>query len=464
MRRLILRLLLGFLLIGTVVAAPSKPNILIIYVDDLGYGDLASFGHPVIETPHLDALAADGVTLTNYYAPSPLCSPSRAALLTGRHPYRTGIRSWIPGGSGIFLRNEEITLAELLRDVGYATALIGKWHLNSDLGSDDQPQPTDQGFDYFFGHNAYQIPTSRNPVNLFRGREAVGEQAGYIAALYVDDAVRWLDARNSEQPFLLMFSMAEPHTTFENPPEFNAKYADYTDGDIVPIPSGGDTPPMALLDPRGPGEYYANVTYMDHEIGRLLAAMRERGVYEDTVIVFASDNGPVTEDWRTWWEVNAHGSTGGLRGRKHRVYEGGIRVPAIARVPGVTDAGSRSDALIVGTDLFTTLAGLAGAALPDDRDIDGIDVTAALSGDALEDRTLVWALEAADGPDFAIRHGRWKLLLDEAQQPVALFDLETDPLELRDIARDHPERVSEMAQAFRTRMQAIEADPLRPKL
>ena len=464
MRRLILRLLLGFLLIGTVVAAPSKPNILIIYVDDLGYGDLASFGHPVIETPHLDALAADGVTLTNYYAPSPLCSPSRAALLTGRHPYRTGIRSWIPGGSGIFLRNEEITLAELLRDVGYATALIGKWHLNSDLGSDDQPQPTDQGFDYFFGHNAYQIPTSRNPVNLFRGREAVGEQAGYIAALYVDDAVRWLDARNSEQPFLLMFSMAEPHTTFENPPEFNAKYADYTDGDIVPIPSGGDTPPMALLDPRGPGEYYANVTYMDHEIGRLLAAMRERGVYEDTVIVFASDNGPVTEDWRTWWEVNAHGSTGGLRGRKHRVYEGGIRVPAIARVPGVTDAGSRSDALIVGTDLFTTLAGLAGAALPGDRDIDGIDVTAALSGDALEDRTLVWALEAADGPDFAIRHGRWKLLLDEAQQPVALFDLETDPLELRDIARDHPERVSEMAQAFRTRMQAIEADPLRPKL
>ncbi|MEO1594535.1 MAG: sulfatase-like hydrolase/transferase [Pseudomonadota bacterium] len=458
-----LRLTLGALLAciaSTPVAAP--PSILIIYVDDLGYGDLASFGHPVIETPHLDALAADGVTLTNYYAPSPLCSPSRAALLTGRHPYRTGIRSWIPGGSGIFLRDSEITLAELLREVGYATALVGKWHLNSDLGSDDQPQPTDQGFDYFYGHNAYQIPTSRNPVNLFRGREPVGEQAGYIAALYVDDAVRWLDARDPKQPFLLMLSMAEPHTTFENPPEFNARYAEYTDGDIVPIPSGGKEPPMTLLEPRGPGEYYANVTYMDHQIGRLLAAMRERDIYNDTVIVFASDNGPVTEDWRTWWEVNAHGSTGGLRGRKHRVYEGGIRVPAIARVPGLTDAGSQSDALIVGTDLFTTLARIAGASVPDDRDIDGIDVSAALSGDRLEDRTLVWALEAADGPDFAIRRGRWKLLLDEAQQPVALHDLETDPLELRDVSEANPARVTELVQALRARMQAIEADPLRP--
>ncbi|MEO0346335.1 MAG: sulfatase-like hydrolase/transferase [Pseudomonadota bacterium] len=462
MRRFALAALLGLLLVGTTDAASEQPNILIIYVDDLGYGDLASFGHPVIETPHLDALAADGVTLTNYYAPSPLCSPSRAALLTGRHPYRTGIRSWIPGGSGIFLRDEEVTLAELLREVGYATALVGKWHLNSDLGSDEQPQPTDQGFDYFYGHNAYQIPTSRNPVNLFRGREAVGEQEGYIAALYVDDAVRWLDARDPVQPFLLMFSMAEPHTTFENPPEFNEKYADYTDGDIVPIPSGGDTPPLALLEPRGPGEYYANVTYMDHEIGRLLAAMRERNVYEDTVIVFASDNGPVTEDWRTWWEVNAHGSTGGLRGRKHRVYEGGIRVPAIARVPGVTDAGSRSDALIVGTDLFTTLVGIAGAQVPNDRDIDGIDVGAALSGETLETRTLVWALEDADGPDFAVRRGRWKLLLDAAQRPVALYDLETDPLELMDVSEAQQERVTELAQAFRRHMQAIEADPLRP--
>ena len=443
-------------------AAAAPPNILVIYVDDLGYGDLASFGHPVIETPNLDALAREGMTLTNYYAPSPLCSPSRAALLTGRHPYRTGIRSWIPEDSGIFLADAEITLAEVLGAAGYATALVGKWHLNSDLGSEDEPQPTDQGFDYFYGHNAFQIPTSRNPVNLYRGTAPLGEQEGYIAAIYVDEAVRWLGEQDDEQPFFLMFNMAEPHTTFENPPEFNARYEAFTRGDIVPIPSGGEAPPMATLVPRGPGEYYANVTYMDHQIGRLLDALRRLGHDDDTVIFFASDNGPVTENWRAWWEVNAHGSTGGLRGRKHRVYEGGIRVPAIVRYPGVTEAGARSDALVIGTDFFTTLAGIAGGEVPRDRAIDGLDVAGVLRGEPLPERTLLWALEDADGPDYAIRRGQWKLLLDDDGAPVALYDLDEDPLELVDVSRRHPQRVAGLVGAFKAQLSAIEADPLRP--
>ena len=447
---------------ASVLAAKHQPNILIIYVDDLGYGDLASFGHPVIKTPSLDALAADGMTLTNYYAPSPLCSPSRAALLTGRHPYRTGIQSWIPHGSGVFLREHEITLAEVLKAAGYATALVGKWHLNSNLSTTDEPQPTDQGFDYFFGHNAFQIPTSRNPINLHRGHEPVGEQEGYIAEIYVDDAVRWLEQRDTEKPFLLMFNMAEPHTTFENPPEFNEEYRAFIDGEVVPIPSGGAKPPAELLIPRGPGEYFANVTYMDHQIGRLLAAMRDAGLYDDTIIVFASDNGPVTENWRTWWEVNAHGSTGGLRGRKHRVYEGGIRVPAIIRAPGLTEAGSQSDALVIGTDLFTTLTLLAGA-VPDDREIDGLDVRAALKGDALGERTLVWALEDADGPDYAIRRGPWKLLLDDQRQPAALYNLEDDPLELLDATASNAAQVDALRKLFIREMDQIESDPLRPR-
>ncbi|MEL6870399.1 MAG: sulfatase-like hydrolase/transferase [Pseudomonadota bacterium] len=442
-------------------ANAARPNVLIIYVDDLGYGDLASFGHPVIKTPHLDALAKDGLTLTNYYAPSPLCSPSRAALLTGRHPYRTGIKSWIPGGSGIFLRDEEITLAELLGDVGYETALIGKWHLNSDLASTDEPQPTDQGFDYFFGHNAFQIPTSRNPVNIHRGHEPVGEQEGFIAEIYVDEAIQWLQARKSKAPFLLMFNMAEPHTTFENPDAFNALYEAFTEGQIEPIPSGGAKPPLDKLIPRGPGEYYANITYMDHQIGRLLYALRERDLYDDLVIVFASDNGPVTENWRAWWEVNAHGSTGGLRGRKHRVYEGGIRVPAIVRVPGITEPGASSDALIIGTDLFTTLANIVGAEIPADRPIDGVDVSRAFAGRSLPERTLLWALEAADGPDFAIREGRWKLLIDDDGQPVALYDLEKDPLELIDAAAEQPEKVTDLLVKFNDEMTRINKDPIR---
>lgn len=170
-------------------AAQSRPNMLLIYVDDLGYGDLGSFGHPVIQTPNLDRLAREGMTLTNYYAPSALCSPSRAGLLTGRIPYRTGIKSWIPEGSDIYLHAEEITLAEVLKSAGYATAIIGKWHLNSDLGSKDEPQPTDQGFDYFYGHNAFQIPTNHNPVNIYRNGELLEAQEGYTADLYADEAI-----------------------------------------------------------------------------------------------------------------------------------------------------------------------------------------------------------------------------------------------------------------------------------
>lgn len=465
--------MLRLLILGTLSALagcahaevePTTPNIVVIYVDDLGYGDLASFGHPVIETPHLDALAEDSLTLTNYYAPSPLCSPSRAALLTGRHPYRTGIRSWIPGGSGIYLRNHEVTLAEILKDSGYATALVGKWHLNSSLSTKDEPQPIDQGFDYFFGHNAFQIPTSRNPTNLHRGHEPVGEVEGYIAEIYVDDAIAWLGEHDSDHPFFLMFNMAEPHTTFENPPEFNARYSDFTTGEIVPIPSGGAQPPMDTLIPRGPGEYYANVTYMDFQIGRLLQAMRDLQLYDDTIIVFASDNGPVTENWRTWWEVNAHGSTGGLRGRKHRVYEGGIKVPAIIRVPEITEAGTQSSELVMGTDWFPTLLELVGADAPTDRAIDGTDISAALQGEALSPRRLIWALEDADGPDYALRDGQWKLLLDEDENPVALFDLRTDPLELVNVLDRHNQRVDEMRATFKTMMQEILDDPLRPRV
>ncbi|MEM8983427.1 MAG: sulfatase-like hydrolase/transferase [Pseudomonadota bacterium] len=446
-------------------ATGTEPrNILIIYVDDLGYGDLASYGHPIIETPALDALAADGLRLTNYYAPSPLCSPSRAALLTGRHPYRTGIRSWIPGGSGIYLQDEEVTLAEVLGSAGYATALIGKWHLNADLGGPDQPQPTDQGFDYFYGHNAFQIPTSRNPTNIYRGREPLAEQKGYIAALYVDEAAAWLRERDPDRPYFLMLSMAEPHTTFENPPEFNNRYRDYIDGDVVPIPSGGAKPPTDLLVPRGPGEYFANVTYMDYQIGRLIDALRDLGLYDNTVIVFASDNGPVTENWRAWWEVNAHGSTGGLRGRKHRVHDGGIRVPAIVRWPSVTEPGTTSDALIIGTDFFTTLVKLAGGSIPADRPIDGLDVRSALAGDALAERTLMWALEEADGPDFAIRKGDWKLLIDEQRQPAALYNLATDPLELLDVMNNEQGRVEQLMATFAALMADIHQDPLQPRI
>ncbi|NOX68267.1 MAG: sulfatase-like hydrolase/transferase [Gammaproteobacteria bacterium] len=443
-------------------AAAPQPNILLIYVDDLGYGDLASFGHPVLQTPTLDSLADSGLTFTNYYAPSALCSPSRAGLLTGRNPYRSGIKSWIPEDSGVYLRDEEITLAEVLKAAGYRTALMGKWHLNSDLGSKTEPQPEEQGFDSFYGHNAFQIPTNHNPTNIYRGNVALGMQEGYTADLYVDEAIRWLEQEDEDKPFFLYLSMAEPHTSIENPPEYNRMYADFTLGEAVGIPNGGKIPPKDQLIPRGPGEYYANITYMDAQLGRLLEWLEANGLHDDTVVVFTSDNGPVTDNWINWWEVNAYGSTGGFKGRKHFLYEGGIKVPAIIRYPGVTRPATVSDALVVGTDLFVTLAKIGGGQIPQDRPIDGIDITAALSGGELPARSLFWALDSVSEMEYAVRDGDWKLLLDHDRQPRELYNLDEDPLEFFNLLQQNSDEKEALYEFFKTTLLSIESDTLRP--
>ncbi len=456
-----LGLLLALLCTAQAQAA-TQPNILLIYVDDLGYGDLGSYGHPVIKTPNIDALANDGLRLTNYYAPSALCSPSRAGLLTGRYPYRSGIKSWIPEGSDIYLHDEEITLAEILKSVGYTTAHIGKWHLNSDLGSDTEPQPTDQGFDYFYGHNAFQIPTNHNPTNVFRNRVSLGMQKGYTADLYADESIEWIKQRDQDKPFFLYLSMAEPHTTFENPAEYNQMYADFTDGTIVPIESGGPVPPKDRLIPRGPGEYYANITYMDSQLGRVLQVLDVLGLEGETVVVFASDNGPVTSAWLQWYETNAYGSTGGFRGRKHFLYEGGIKVPAIIRYPGVTRPGSSSDELALGTDIFTTLVKIAGGEIPQDRPIDGIDIGPMLSGDSLPDRAVFWSLSSHGELEFAVRHGSWKLLFDRDHEPRELYDLAEDPLEFFNLLDENAAIVRQLSKVFADILTSIENDPVRP--
>jgi len=461
-RPLLLATLCILLTSAAVAQAAKQPNILLIYVDDLGYGDLGLYGHPVLQTPNIDALAHDGLRLTNYYAPSALCSPSRAGLLTGRHPYRTGIESWIPENSGVYLRDEEITLAEVLRAAGYATAHIGKWHLNSDLGSATEPQPTDQGFDYYYGHNAFQLPHNHNPTNIFRNKTALPMQHGYTADLYANEAIQWLQQRDADKPFFLYLAMAEPHTSIANPPAYNAMYKDFTRGEIVPIPNGGNQPPKELLVPRGPGEYYANVTYMDAQLGRVLNWLRQQKIYDDTVIVFSSDNGPVTADWINWWEVNAYGSTGGFRGRKHFLYEGGIRVPTVIRYPAVTQPESVSDAQVIGMDLFVTLANIGDAKIPDDRAIDGIDIQAIFRGGALPQRSLFWALESVSDMEFALRRGPWKLLLDRNVVPRELYNLDEDPLEFFNLMEQQEDITRQLTAEAARQLAAINSDPLRP--
>ena len=456
--------LLLFALLSFLAARAAPPNVLLINADDLGFGDLACYGHPVVRTPHLDQLAREGLRFTRFYAASALCSPSRAALLTGRAPYRTGIRSWIPGGSGIFLPRTERTLAAVLRDAGYATALVGKWHLNSDLGDPAQPQPRDHGFDSAYGHNAFQTPTNRNPDNLYRDGVRLPAQPGYTAQLYADESIRWLEARAADRrPFFLYLAPAEPHTPIENPPEYDALYAAFTRGPVVPIPSGGARVPEELLVARGPGEYYANLTYLDAQLGRVLAALDRLGLRDSTLVIFTSDNGPVTSAWQNWYEVNAYGETGGLRGRKHHLYEGGLRVPAIVRLPGVVPAGAVSAAPVSALDLFPTLVRLCGAAVPTDRALDGEDIGALLRGGPPPGpRRFHWALPNPTGKEYAYRDGDWKLLLDSAQRPIELYDLARDPLELTNRLAAEPERAAALAAAFRARHAAILADPLRP--
>lgn len=459
---MVARLLSAVLLAATLRAAP--PNVVLINADDLGYGDLRCYGHAVIETPNLDRLAGEGLRFTQFYAPSALCSPSRAALLTGRTPYRTGIKSWIPDGSGGFLHAQELSLATLLKRAGYATALIGKWHLNSDLGDPHQPQPSDHGFDYAYGHNAFQLPTNRNPTNLYRNGRRLPVQEGYTAQLYADEAIAWLEQRSAAGgPFFLYLAPAEPHTSIENPPEFNARYAAFTRGEVVPIPNGGPVPPEALLIPRGPGEYYANITFLDAQLGRVLAALDRLGHRADTLVIFTSDNGPVTSAWQHWWEVNAHGETNGYRGRKHHLYEGGIRVPAIVRLPGTVPAGVVTDAPVIALDLFPTIAALCGVGLPTDRAFDGTDLGALLRGGvAPAPRDFYWALPNPTGKEFAYRHGDWKLIANSALQPIELYDLGRDPLELNNRITTEPAQAAALTALFRAHHATVLADPLRP--
>ena len=256
-------------MLGTAVAAEApKPNIVVLLCDDLGYGDLGCFGHPRIKTPEIDRLARDGVKLTSLYAGAPVCSPSRAALFSGRNPNRLGVRDWIDHGSGIHLPRSTVTVAERLKEAGYTTCLAGKWHLNSQFNG-HEPTPSDFGFDHWF---ATQNNTKhQNPTNFVRDGKPVGRLDGHASALVVDEAIAFIE-KARDRPFAVFVTFHAPHEEIETPPEYTSMYADVTD------PTTRD--------------YYGSVSLVDHEVGRLVAALDDRGLRESTLVLFASDNGP----------------------------------------------------------------------------------------------------------------------------------------------------------------------------
>ena len=452
--------LLFLLIIGPtfLFAQDAKPNVVFILADDLGYGDLASYGHRHIQTPHLDQLAKEGLKLTNFYSPSPLCSPARASFLTGRTPYRTGIKSWIPEGTDIYLQQQELTLATLLKRHNYQTFLSGKWHLNGGLDDSQQTQPEDHGFDKWLALHAFATPNHKNPNNFFEDGKALGQTQGFAAQIAVDKAIEYLEGRDTDKPFFLFLPLAEPHSEIASPYEFYQKYQSFTDGEVD----------LEHVTARGPGEYYANITHMDYQIGRVLEKLEELQLDENTIVVFTSDNGPVTSDWRQWWEVNMYGETGGLRGRKGDLFEGGLKVPCLIRYPNHIAPGIVSDEPAHGYDLFPTLCEQLNIPLPDDRQIDGIDISPLFQQQKLERSVpLFWAFQTALGNkgdifQYAVRWNKWKMIASESLRKTLLYDLENDPSETREISTQFPQVVSKLKTFIEEKKNSIAKDKLRP--
>jgi len=461
----ILSMLSFIALVCSTTLAAERPNFLVILCDDLGYGDLACYGHPTIKTPNLDRLAKQGWRFTDCYAAAPVCSPSRAGLLTGRTPSRVGVYNWIPGGNVMHMPASEITIAHLLNKGGYETAVVGKWHCNGKFNSDAQPQPDDAGFDHWFATQNNASPTHRNPKNFVRNGKRVGKTDGFSCQVVADEGIAWLKSReNQEKPFFLHVCFHEPHEPIDSPDAMVARYKE------------------AGATKRGEALYYANVENMDAAVGKLMAALDEMQLADDTLVFFTSDNGPETLN-RYGGAWRSHGSPGPLRGMKLWMYDGGIRVAGIMRFPGHTTAGEEPSTPISAVDLLPTFCELAGVKVPQGRTLDGTSMAPLFEGEPLErDRPLFWHYYNALGePKLAMRDGDWMLVatvdaprggggggffkpammpLIKQAQPKSheLYNVAKDIAQENDLADAHPDRLAEMAKQMGVIWQEVQAE------
>ncbi|MDZ4851223.1 MAG: sulfatase-like hydrolase/transferase [Pirellulaceae bacterium] len=435
--KIFLAVCLSFSFVCISVAQESPPNIVVFLADDLGYGDLGCYGHPIMQTPNLDAFAKQGARLTQCYAASAVCSPSRSAILTGRTPYRNGVFTWIPEGRDLHLRTSEIALPKLLKTKGYTSGHFGKWHLNSHFNKPTQPQPNDHGYDWWLATQNNAAPSHEHPDNFVLNGKPIGKIDDYSAPYVAKEALRWLkEERDPKKPFLLSVWTHEPHYPIKSAPEFKARYPELTD-DVQ-------------------REHHANVTQLDHAFGILMKGLNELKLSENTFVIFTSDNGPEGDGIKS----PGRGSTGGLRGRKRSVYEGGIRVPGLVRWPGKVDAGSTCDVPIIGSDIFVTAATIAGAELPKDRILDGGNLLAAIKGQPVtRARPLYWRCIISPEPlKTAMRIGDWKIVADEPLTQFELYNVQRDPQEKSELSTSEPAKLAEMKSALVRLNTEIEAE------
>ena len=456
--------------------SPEKPNIVFLLADDMGHADLGCFGSPIIQSPNLDRLAGEGVKLNQCYAASPNCSPARTGMLTGRSPYRVGMYDFARFPA-LHIPEKEVTVAEQLKEAGYATMFSGKWHCSGDFTPGVQPDPGDHGFDHWLA-NASNF--GKDPDTFLRNGEPAGPIEGWMSELVVDEAIAWLEERKDpETPFFACLWFSEPHTPVLAADEFRERYPEEKIAPhLAALAESGGAQVKRRENLKDPDLYFGCVTMLDHHIGRLLDFLDERGLSENTVVVFTSDNGP---EHRT---ATAFGSPGTLRGAKGHMHEGGIRVPGIVRWPGVIAAGSVSEEPVNGTDWMPTFSSLAGVRLPEDRPIDGTDVMPSLVEGKSVNREIPmmwWLWHARGGSEVAMRDGNYKLLAtmmpqknpggyEDAAVPEGwaimefirkadldrfeMFDLEADPSEVRNLVSEEPETFERL----REKMIALHAE------
>lgn len=462
----------------SVYAADAKhPNLVIILADDLGYGDLGAYGHQIVKTPNIDKLAQEGVKFTDYYAPAPLCSPSRAGLLTGRMPFRTGIRSWIPEGKNVALGRNELTIANLLKQQGYDTAIMGKLHLNAGGDRTDQPQAKDMGFDYRLVNTAGFVSDSTldnakerprygmvYPTGFTRNEKPIGRAKTFSGELVSSEVVNWLDKKKDNNPFFLYVAFTEVHSPLASPKKYLDMYAPYISAYAKQHPDlfYGD---WADKPWRGAGEYYANISYMDAQVGKVLDKIKAMGEEDNTIVIFTSDNGPVTREARKVYELNLAGETDGLRGRKDNLWEGGIRVPAIIKYGHHIPQGMVSETPMSGLDWMPTLAQMMNFPLPKDRTYDGQSIVPVLEKQAFKrEKPLIFGIDMPfqDDPtdEWAIRDGDWKMIIDREGKAKYLYNLKQDRAETLNQIGKQPEIEQRMFAEFLKYKNDIDNDSL----
>jgi arylsulfatase A len=420
--------------------ADKAPNIIIIFTDDLGYGDLSSYGHPLIRTENLDQMAREGMRLTSFYVAASSCTPSRAALLTGRYPLRSGLPHVIFPAEEKGLPASEVTLAEVLKEQGYQTMCVGKWHLGQ---TQKEYLPTSQGFDHYFGlitSNDMMRPWVETdvPLHLYRDAKPTKEfpvDQTTLTARYTAEATKFIK-KSKGKPFFLYFPHSMPHVPLYASNEFEGKSEAGLYGDVI--------------------------EELDWSVGQILKTLEEQDLDENTIVIFTSDNGPwqnmpdrmFKEDIVKPWDA---GSTGLLRGHKGTSYEGGFRVPCIVRWPDKVPARKTSAQVATSMDLYTTLINAAGGKVPQDREVDGVDVMPLLLGDTSFKREKDFYYYQGKILD-AVHSGDWKLRISPFQGhgnqlnnelKPELYNLLLDPAEYHNRAEEFPEIVAELKEKMK---------------